>query len=90
MRSWPEMFSAHHTDFSLLAGARRADQSFQLISDAFVIIQDLSQLLHNVLSLARVWQVPCSNTQLKADVHSSAEKVIRLFGFCSSCCFFAI
>lgn len=59
----------HHTDFSLLAGARGADQGFQLISDALVIIQDLSQLLHKVLSFARVWQVPYSNTELKADVY---------------------
>ena len=52
----------HHTDFSLLAGAGGADQGFQLISDALVIVQDLCQLLHEVLSLARVWQVPYRHT----------------------------
>lgn len=47
-----------HTNFSLLAGAGGADQSFQLIPDTLIIIQDLSQLLHKVLGLAWVWQVP--------------------------------
>lgn len=46
--------NTHHTHFGLLAGARRADQGFQLISDPLVVIQDLSQLLHKVLSLAWV------------------------------------
>lgn len=53
----------HHTDFSLLAGTRGADQGLQLISDALVIVQDLSQLLHKVLSLAWIWQVPYSYAQ---------------------------
>lgn len=57
--TWDRHVNTHHTDFSLLAGAGGADQGFQLISDALVIIQDLSQLLYKVLSLARVWQVPC-------------------------------
>ncbi|TNN54710.1 hypothetical protein EYF80_035053 [Liparis tanakae] len=46
--------NTHHADFRLLAGARGADQGLQLVSDPLVVLQHLSQLLHKVLSLARV------------------------------------
>lgn len=65
----------HNTDFGLLAGARRADQSLQLISDALIVIQNLSQLLHKVLSLSRVRQVPCSNTEFEAVTHHRSDDV---------------
>lgn len=57
------MLTSHHTDFGLLAGAGGADQSFQLIPYPFIILQDLSQLLHKVLSFARVWEVSYTHTK---------------------------
>lgn len=63
------IFKTHHTDFSLLAGARWADQSLQLIPDALVVIQNLRQLFHKVLGLPRIRQVPYSKTEGKAVTH---------------------
>lgn len=65
------MSQTHHADFSLLAGAGGADQRLQLIPYPLVVLQDLSQLLHEVLSFARVWKVSYTHTKhaLKNEVH---------------------
>ena len=51
--------SSHHTDLSLFAGARRADEHLQLNSELLVLTQNLVELLHEVLGLSSIWQVLC-------------------------------
>jgi hypothetical protein len=55
----------YHTDFGLFAGAGRADQGLELVSDPLVLLQDLGQLLDKVLGLAGVRQIPYKHTHGK-------------------------
>lgn len=55
------VFSSHHTDLGLFAGACRADEHLQLDSELLVFTQNLVELLHKVLGLSGVWEVLCKH-----------------------------
>lgn len=51
------MYSSHHTDLRLFAGACRADEHLQLDSELLIFAQNLIELLHEVLGFSSVWQI---------------------------------
>lgn len=52
-----KQYGSYHADLGLLTRAGWAHESLQLLSDLLVLLKNLSELLHKVLRLARVWQV---------------------------------
>lgn len=59
-------YGSYHADLGLLTRAGWAHESLQLLSDLLVLLKNLSELLHKVLRLPRVWQV-FFNTEMEME-----------------------